>query len=111
MTQDAEHPEVKRLRAEVARLTACLDRANDNAEEFERSWYLATDEFERLQSEQSVASKKPFRPDQKRMDAGDWQRASQYSVCPVCELEYWEHATVQGFEWVHRICDGKLVKL
>ncbi len=36
------------LRAEVERLTECLKRANEQAEEFERKWYLRGDEVERL---------------------------------------------------------------
>ena len=38
--------ELERLRAEVARLTAALKRANDQAEHFEREWYLRGDEIE-----------------------------------------------------------------
>ncbi len=38
------------LRAEVERLTSCLKRANEQAEEFERKWYLRADEVERLQT-------------------------------------------------------------
>jgi hypothetical protein len=36
------------LVAEVRRLAGCLAKANANHEEFERRWYLATDEVERL---------------------------------------------------------------
>ena len=38
--------ELERLRAEVARLTAALKRANDQAEHFEREWYLRGDQIE-----------------------------------------------------------------
>jgi hypothetical protein len=38
--------ELERLRAEAARLTAALKRANDQAEHFERQWYLRGDEIE-----------------------------------------------------------------
>lgn len=38
--------ELERLRAEVARLTAALKRANEQAEHFEREWYLRGDEIE-----------------------------------------------------------------
>jgi hypothetical protein len=34
--------------AEIARLTAALKRANDQAEHFEREWYLRGDELEQL---------------------------------------------------------------
>lgn len=36
------------LRAEVERLTGCLQKANEQAEHFEREWYLRGDEVERL---------------------------------------------------------------
>ena len=36
--------ELRAARAEVFRLTACLATANANHEDFERRWYLATDE-------------------------------------------------------------------
>lgn len=36
------------LTAEVARLRAALTKANDQAEHFEREWYLRGDEIERL---------------------------------------------------------------
>ena len=35
--------EINRLHAEIARLTACLERANAQAEKFEREWYLRGD--------------------------------------------------------------------
>jgi hypothetical protein len=38
--------ELERLRAEVARLTAALKRANNQAEHFEREWYLRGDQIE-----------------------------------------------------------------
>ena len=36
---------------EIERLTACLKKANDQAEHFEREWYLRGDEIERLTAE------------------------------------------------------------
>lgn len=39
------------LRAEVERLTGCLKRANDQAEEFERRWYLRGDEVEQFRKD------------------------------------------------------------
>ena len=39
------------LRAEVERLTGCLKRANDQAEHFERHWYLRGDEVEALRAD------------------------------------------------------------
>jgi hypothetical protein len=58
-----------------------------------------------------IEPRRPFAPDQIRVDRGDYVRASQDVVCPTCGCEYWRHATVQGYEWLHRICDGRLVKL
>lgn len=37
--------------AEIERLTACLKKANDQAEHFEREWYLRGDEIERLETD------------------------------------------------------------
>ena len=39
---------IQRLCNEVDRLTAALKKANDQAEHFEREWYLRGDEIERL---------------------------------------------------------------
>lgn len=36
---------------EIERLTACLKKANDQAEHFEREWYLRGDEIERLRAD------------------------------------------------------------
>lgn len=55
--------------------------------------------------------RKPYRPDQVRVDRGDFVRVSQMSTCVVCGCDYWEHAPVQGFEWLRRGCDGRLLKL
>ncbi|HET8695566.1 MAG TPA: hypothetical protein VFM33_12910 [Aquabacterium sp.] len=43
------------LRAQVERLQASLKKANDQAEHFEREWYLRGDEIERLQGGEPVA--------------------------------------------------------
>jgi len=105
MTQDIAAPaseepaELVRLRAECDRLAGCLDRANDSAEHFERKWYLAQDELEKLQEEQATANARPYRPDAKRVDSGDWVRACGQSICEVCGYQYWEHAPVHGFAW------------
>ena len=42
---------IEKLEAENERLTGCLRRANSNHEEFERKWYLATDENAQLKAE------------------------------------------------------------
>lgn len=49
--------------------------------------------------------------DRDRVDRGDWIRASGDVPCPHCSFEYWRHPTVVGFEWLHKICTGRLVKL
>lgn len=46
-----------RLRADVARLTDHLRKANSSAEHFEREWYLRGDEIERLEAEKADAVK------------------------------------------------------
>ena len=107
---DAE-AEIARLRAEIDRLTGRLDRANDRADEYVLERDCARGELRALQNEHAAERRKPYRPDAKRIDAGDWTRASGQCVCDVCGCLYFEHAPVQGFEWMHRICDGRLVKL
>lgn len=47
----AADKEMARLRAENERLTACLKRANDNHETFERLWYMTQDERDQLRAE------------------------------------------------------------
>ena len=40
---------------EIERLTACLKKANDQAEHFEREWYLRGDEIVRLRQQHAQA--------------------------------------------------------
>lgn len=54
---------------------------------------------------------RPKKPDEKRVDAGDWMRASGDVKCRDCGFEYREHDTVRGYRWLHRLCSGRLVKL
>lgn len=42
---------IRTLRSEVERLTGCLKRANDQAEHFERHWYLRGDEIDSLSAD------------------------------------------------------------
>lgn len=44
------------LKAENERLTNCLKKANDQAEDFERRWYLADMELERIKALEPVAT-------------------------------------------------------
>jgi hypothetical protein len=62
-------------------------------------------------NESEQRRKRPYRPDVIRVDRGDYARVSHQMVCNVCSCEYWEHAPVLGFEWLTRLCDGRLVKL
>lgn len=58
-----------------------------------------------------IEPRRPFRPDKLRVDRNDWMRASGLAVCTTCELLYADHASVRGYEWLTRLCDGRLVKL
>lgn len=50
-----QHAEIAELKAELERMTQCLKKANDQAEDFERRWYLANDELERIRGLEPVA--------------------------------------------------------
>ena len=100
---------VKKREAELDDMQGDLDRAEEDARNFER---LLDDAIEKLGRMEHLEDRaKPSRPDVKRMDACDWTHASNLCVCQVCGFQYWEHATVPGYTWIHRICDGRLVKL
>jgi len=43
---------LKQGQGEIERLTAALEKANAQAEHFEREWYLRGDELEKLKQEQ-----------------------------------------------------------
>ena len=45
------------LRAEKDRLTACLEKANASAENFEREWYLRGDELDNLRAQLAEAQR------------------------------------------------------
>lgn len=51
---------IEKLEAENERLTGCLRRANSNHEEFERKWYLATDENAQLKAELAAMRAAPI---------------------------------------------------
>lgn len=55
--------------------------------------------------------KRPYTPDTVRVDRGDYFRASGDVICLICGCEYWRHQPVLGYEWLNKLCDGKLVKL
>lgn len=53
----------------------------------------------------------PNKVDQRRVDHGDYIRAGGDVTCSACGFLYYDHPIVVGFSWLHRICDGRLVKL
>lgn len=55
--------------------------------------------------------RKPRKPDQILVDRGDWRRASGLTTCVTCGCPFADHASVRGYEWLTRLCDGRLVKL
>ncbi len=57
------------------------------------------------------AQERPKMPDAKLVGDGRWLRAGGACVCETCGFEYRDHDTVRGFRWLHRLCDGRLVKL
>lgn len=59
----------------------------------------------------NIERKRPYEPDRIRVERGDWIRADGNCICPVCNLKYYAHSPVFGYEYLHRICDGLLVKL
>lgn len=58
-----------------------------------------------------LAARKPSKPDAILVERGEWRRASGLTTCHVCSLLFADHGRVLGYEWLTRICDGRLVKL
>lgn len=59
---------------------------------------------------------RPNAIDRLRVDEGDYIRAAGDVECTgtrgfSCGLPYYDHPVVPGFEWLHRTCDGRFVKL
>ncbi len=54
--------------------------------------------------------RKPYKPDLIRVERGDWIRASGMCLCDVCGVSYFDHSPVTGYEWLMRLCDGRMVK-
>lgn len=102
---------IERLESENERLDDRLAQSEGEAEHYERQLRHALDQIEQLEDDHAAANAKPFRPDRKRIDAGDWTHAMSSCVCETCGYQFWEHPTVPGYAWMHRICDGRLVKL
>lgn len=62
------------LHGEIARLTQCLHKANEQAEHFEREWYLRGDEIERLREALQALYDEQNGPPLIR-DKADWDAA------------------------------------
>jgi len=54
---------------------------------------------------------RPSKPDQIRMERGDWSRASGDVVCDYCSCLYYDHPQVPGYPFIRKLCNGRLVKL
>jgi hypothetical protein len=55
--------------------------------------------------------RQPYKPDQIRVDRGDYVRAAGDTICTICNCVYYDHAPVVGYAWLRKLCDGRLVKL
>ena len=80
---EAEYERLKRqkdeiMRAEIERLSKCLEIANKNHERFEREWYLRGDEIERLEAENET-----FRALLERLE----RRLADVAIGPLEQLE------------------------
>jgi hypothetical protein len=64
--EDELHAAIDEMQAEIERLMGHLQKANEQAEHFERLWYLATGEIENLKKEHKAQSNLP--PDQNDID-------------------------------------------
>ena len=80
------------LQAEVERMEACLKRANDNHEHFEREWYLRGDQIERMEAahQQEIA--------QVKADLKSCQAKNREQLAEIAALrEELEYAKGEGF--------------
>lgn len=74
--------------------------------------YMPKVRFGRLfDPESCVDERRPYKPDQIRVDRGEYDRAAGDTVCETCGCVYYDHAPVVGYSWLHRLCNGKFVKL
>ena len=86
------HEEARRLALEVERLQTGLAKANANHEEFERRWYLATDEVEALRKALGEAcdyieSGSAYCSDCDKGGVGHGWRALLGPSCPTCSAK------------------------
>lgn len=57
-------------------------------------------------------SGRPYQPDRVRVEEmNDWFRSPPDTICDICGCRYREHQPVPGYSWLHKLCDGLLVKL
>lgn len=49
--------------------------------------------------------------DRRNIEAGNWKRAGGGSLCEQCGYQYYDHRAIVGSGGLHRLCDGRLVKL
>ena len=82
------------LRAEKDRLTACLEKANINAENFEREWYLRGDELDNLRAQLAEAQR-----DSERLDWMIEQCAYVVSDPDCCDGYWLNYPRKDGTIW------------
>lgn len=54
---------------------------------------------------------KPSHSITRRVDCGDFVRASGNATCEICDCSLFDHPTVNGYAWLRHACDGRLLKL
>lgn len=59
----------------------------------------------------SLPHRRPYKPDQMRVDRGAYLRVSGDVLCSYCKLPLYDHPDVRGYDGLRRRCDGMLVKL
>ena len=82
------------LRAEKDRLTACLEKANASAENFEREWYLRGDELDTLRAQLAEAQR-----DAERLDWIIEHRAYVVSDPDCCDGYWLNYLRPDGTVW------------
>ena len=54
----------------------------------------------------------PNEPDRIRVEEMyDWSKAQPDDICEVCGCRLAQHQRVPGYPWLHKLCNGQLVKL
>ena len=96
MTTAQEHADdtIDTLRAEKDRLAPCREKANINAEHFEREWYLRGDELDTLRAQLAEAQR-----DAERLDWIIEHRAYVVSDPDCCDGYWLNYARFDGTIW------------